>query len=186
MRPDGLNWTLNSDISAPKNAKSMLYSWWTPPTNWSGRRANAYESIRAGIRTNLFLQPHPDTSAYMDTFFMGLKPVSSPFLIKGRLSASALRGKDIFNGSNAACVTCHPGPLFTDMKFHNAGIEDKYDATTQWDTPSLVECWRTAPYGHLGSKLTVREMLDLPGMGAVSGKLTQEEMEDLIEFVLSL
>jgi hypothetical protein len=38
----------------------------------------------------------------------------------------------------------------------------------------------------MGDGLTVREMLDLPGMGAVSGKLTEEEVRQLVEFVLSL
>jgi YVTN family beta-propeller protein len=185
-RPDALSWILNTPLAAPKNTTSMLYSWWTPPTSWAGRRQNAYESIRAGIRSELFLEPNDTTATDMDTFFMAIKPVPSPSLVKGRLSASALRGKEIYNGGKAACAACHPGPLFTDMKLHNAGIADKYDANTQWDTPSLIECWRTAPYGHLGSKLTIKEMLDLPGMGAASGKLTQDELDDLVEFVSSL
>jgi sugar lactone lactonase YvrE len=185
-RADGLNWTLNSEICAPKNATSMIYSWWTPPTTWTGRRANASESIRAGIKSELFLQPDPVIAETMDTFFMSLKPVPSPHLFKGRFSVSALRGREVFYGGKAACVVCHPGPLFTDMKRHNAGIPDQYDGNTQWDTPTLIECWRTAPYGHLGSKLTIREMVEMPGMGGVGGKLSEGEISDLVEFVLSL
>jgi cytochrome c peroxidase len=185
-RPDGLNWTLNAEISAPKNTSSMLYSWWTPPNMWSGKRPNASEAIRAGMRSQLFLQPLPDTAALIDTFFMNIKPIPGARLVKGRLSASALRGRDVFCGGKAACVACHPGPLFTDKKSHAMGIADPYDPTVQWDTPTLVECWRTAPYGHLGSKLTIREMVEMPGMGGVAGKLTEGEIEDLVEFVLSL
>jgi YVTN family beta-propeller protein len=185
-RPDGLNWTLNAPSGAPKNSKGMVYSWWTPPTKWSGNRATGAEGIRASMSTELFLQPNLDTAADLDTFFMNLKPVSSPYLVKGRLSASALRGREVFCGSKAACVACHPGPLFTDTKKHNSGVLDPWDANTQWDTPSLVECWRSAPYGHIGSKLTVREMLDVQGMGGVSGKLTEGEIDDLVAFVLSL
>ncbi len=185
-RPDGLNWTLRNEYSAPKNSTSMVYSWWTPPTSWAGARANAHVSIRTGMNNELFMDPDTVAAESMDTFFMRLAPVPSPRLVKGRLSASALRGKTIYNGSKAGCASCHPGPLYTDKKFHNAGIPDPYDNNVNWDTPTLVECWRTAPYGHMGSKLTVRDILELSGMGAVSTKLTQDELNDLVEFVLSL
>ena len=185
-RTDGLNWTLRGPLVTPRNAKSMLLAHWTPPVNWAGTRPNSYESIIAGSSNELFLDPDYSIAYAIDTFFMALKPVPSPRLVKGRLSASALKGKEIYNGSKAACAACHPKPLYTDMKYHYAGIEDPYDATRDWDTPSLIECWRTAPYGHLGSKLTVKEMLDLSGMGAVTNKLTSDEINDLVEFVLSL
>jgi YVTN family beta-propeller protein len=185
-RPDGLNWTLRNEFAAPKNSTSMLNSWWTPPTAWAGFRQNAYESIRAGMLNELFLEPDLEIAGCMDTFFMKLTRVPSPFLEKGRLSSSAARGKNIFNGSKAGCIYCHPGPLFTDKKLHNAGILDTYDNNVNWDTPTLIECWRTAPYGHLGSMLTIRDVLGLSGMGAVTAKLTQEELSDLVEFVLSL
>jgi YVTN family beta-propeller protein len=185
-RTDGMNWTLRGPLVTPKNGKSMLYSWWTPPTNWNGSRVNAHESNYKGLTNELFMVPDSQIVEYLDTFLMKLKPVPSPHLVKGRLSASGLKGKEIYYGSKAACAACHPGPLYTDLKFHNGGIEDRYDASTDWDTPSLVECWRTAPYGHLGSKLTIKEILDLPNMGAVTSKLTSEEINDLVEFVLSL
>jgi cytochrome c peroxidase len=185
-RSDGIGWTLRGEYAAPKKSKSMLNSWWTPPTNWAGTRANAWESIRAGMNNELFLDPDMTIAAYMDTLLMKLKPVSSPYLVKGRLSASAARGREIFRGSKAACFACHSGPLYTDTKFHASIIPDQYDANAKWDTPSLVECWRTAPYGHLGSMSTIQEMLGLSGMGDVSAKLTQDELNDLAEFVLSL
>jgi YVTN family beta-propeller protein len=185
-RPDGLNWTLRNEFAAPKNSTSMLNSWWTPPTSWAGVRRDAHESIRSGMLNELFLEPDTIAADDMDTFFMKLTRVPSPFLEKGRLSSSAVRGKNIFNGSKAGCIYCHPGPLFTDKKFHNAGILDHYDNNVNWDTPTLIECWRTAPYGHLGSKMTIQDVLGLSGMGAVTAKLTQEELSDLVEFVLSL
>jgi YVTN family beta-propeller protein len=185
-RADGLNWTLRNMYVAPKNSTSMLYSWWTPPTSWSGGRTGAYESIRAGMNNELFLSPDTVAAPNMDTFFMKMRPVPSPYLVKGRLSASAQRGRELYKSSKAACMACHPGPLYTDLKLHNGGITDPYDNNTKWDTPTLVECWRTAPYGHLGSKLTIQDILALPGMGAVTSKLTQDELNDLVEFVLSL
>jgi YVTN family beta-propeller protein len=188
IRSDGLNWKLRGDLSAPIDAKTMLYSWWTPPTGWTGLRASAYESIRAGVSAALqLISDNIQEAVYIDTLLMKLKPVPSPHLAKGRLSAAALRGKKLFFGHPSLdCIKCHPAPLYADMKYHNSGIEDPYDASVNWDTPSLVECWRTAPYGHLGSKLTVKEMVSFSSMSNASSVLSQSELDDLVEFILSL
>jgi YVTN family beta-propeller protein len=186
-RPDALNWTLNSSVSAPKNVKSMLYSWWTPPTSWAGKRPRAGGpdgSIRMGISAELFIQPTEEVAVPMDTFFMNMKPVPSPFLIKGGLNAAAIRGKTIF--SKIGCSDCHPAPLYTDNSYHNAGVVDPFDANTQWDTPSLIEAWRTSPYGHLGSYDFISEIIKLRAHSISTTKLSQEELNDLIEFVSSL
>ncbi len=187
-RPDALNWILGGGaITAPKNVKSMCYSWWTPPTNWSGRRQDAQMSIQFGVELELFRTPTIDLTTPMDTLFMYLKPMPSPKLVKGRLSESAARGRALYyNKEKVDCITCHPGPVFTDKKLWNAGVPDDYDATIQWDTPYLAETWRTGPYGHLGSYWGVREILELKGHSNAYMKLSVKEMNDLVEYVLSL
>jgi hypothetical protein len=187
-RADGLNWTLRGDLATPIDAKSMVYSWWTPPTGWSGIRANAYESILTGLSAVLVLLPGSTIQAVLiDTLLMKLKPVPSPYLVKGKLSDAAARGKRLyFSHSTLDCRKCHPPQLYTDLKFHNSGIVDPYDASQNWDTPSLAECWRTAPYGHLGSMLTVKEIISFPSMSNASTVLTADELSDLVEFILSL
>jgi cytochrome c peroxidase len=187
-RPDALNWILGGGaIVAPKNAKNMLYAWWTPPTTWTGRRGHAQVSIVAGIELELFRQATSELAAPLDTLFMELKPMPSFKLEKGRLSAAAQRGKEIYYDQNRVdCIVCHPPPLFTDNKFWNTGVPDPFDANTQWVTPSLTECWRTGPYGHLGSYWGIREILELPGHSNASKKLTMEEIDDLVAYVESL
>ena len=187
-RPDALNWILGGGATpTPKNAKSMLYAWWTPPTTWTGRRGHCQTSIIAGIELELFRVATRDLAAPLDTFFMGMKPLASPKLVKGRLSPAAQRGKAIYyNPDKVDCIVCHPAPLFTDSLFWNTGVPDPFDANTQWVTPSLVEAWRTGPYGHLGSFWGIREILELPGHTNASKKLTMEEIDDLVEFVESL
>jgi Tol biopolymer transport system component len=185
-RTDGLNWTLNGEVQAPKNAKSMLYSWWTPPTSWAGRRNSAGESIRSGISNELFIQPDPGVASTLDTFFMSMKPVPSPFLKKGRLSPSAARGRTIFfSNSKVNCRKCHPEPLYTDLTKYNSGITDPYDGNTNWDTPSIIESWRAAPYDHLGSMDKMRDILRDKGHSN-AGELPEGDFNDLMEFVLSL
>ena len=187
FRPDALNWTLNSPNSTPKNVKSMLYSWWTPPTSWAGKRPAAGGtdgSIRSGIGAELFTEPTDEVALPLDTFLMRLVPVPSPYLVNGRLGAPAVRGEAIF--ARIGCGGCHPAPLYTDKKFHNAGVVDPYDANTQWDTPSLVEAWRTGPYGHLGSYDTISDIIKLRAHSLGATQLSDQELNDLIEFVSSL
>jgi YVTN family beta-propeller protein len=185
-RTDGFNWTLNTEIATPKNSKSMIYSWWTPPTSSTGKRAGAWESIRAAMQIKLFLQPDPLVAACLDTFFMSMKPVPSPHLVKGTLSETGKKGRELFmQNTKLDCKICHSGPLFTDMKFHNAGIRDPYDATTQWDTPSLIEAWRTGPYNHLGSCATIGDHIKDKGHSNAS-ELSQEDFNALVEYILSL
>ena len=56
-RSDAINWTLRGPLVTPRNSKSMVYSWWTPPMNWAGSRENAHESNVAGMANELFLDP---------------------------------------------------------------------------------------------------------------------------------
>ena len=91
----------------------------------------------------------------------------------------------LFESEKSQCSSCHVPPLFTDNKFHDAEIPDRYDANTQWVVPSLIEAWRTAPYNHLGS-MTLREMVGLPAMSNALVNLSAQEIDDLVAYVLSL
>jgi YVTN family beta-propeller protein len=189
-RPDALNWILNSlSAGTPKNVKSMLDTWWTPPTSWAGKRPSAggpSGSIRSGIAAELFTEPNEEVAVGLDTFLMRLKPLPSPYLAKGRLSTAAQTGRQIYYSGKVDCKICHSGRLFTDFKFHNAGIPDQFDANRDWDTPSLIEAWRTGPYGHLGSYTKIEDVLRVSGHSYDVSKLTSQEFSDLMQFLLSL
>ncbi len=61
--------------------------------------------------------------------------------------------------------------------------------TDRFDTPRLVEVWRTAPYLHDGHWLTVKELLTVGKHGLSREqleKLSERDIDDLVEFVLSL
>jgi YVTN family beta-propeller protein len=180
------NWTLNAPNSTPKNTPSMLYSWWTPPCSWAGKRKNANENIRSAIRSQLFMEPEETTAVCIDTFFMSLKPVPSPHLVKGEMSAAARRGKAIFTDTaKVNCATCHSGPLCTDNSFHDVGVPDPWDNNKDLNTPTLFETWRTAPYGHIGSFDKIEDMVKLP-THSNAGDLGESDFRDLVEYVLSL
>jgi YVTN family beta-propeller protein len=188
VRSDGLNWMLSNDVTTdPKNAKSMLYSWWTPRMGWAGKRAHASESIRLGFKNSLFAPTNYELSSYIDTFFMHIKPVPSPYLVKGRLSPAAEKGRKVFREDPLCdCISCHMGPLYTDMAFHPSGIP-KWNDSPNWDTPTIMETWRDGPYGHIGSFDKIEDIIGYEGHSMSLKKgLSEEKFSDLIQFVLSL
>jgi cytochrome c peroxidase len=80
------------------------------------------------------------------------------------LSDSAIRGLHLFR-TEARCINCHNGPLFSDEKFHNLGLTyygrdlqdlGRYEVTHKAEdvgrfrTPTLRDLPKTAPYMHNG------------------------------------
>ena len=58
-----------------------------------------------------------------------------------------------------------------------------------YDTPSLRGLYGSAPYFHGGSAVTLRDAVTRPTAGSehdVSGALTEEQIQDLIAFLLAL
>jgi YVTN family beta-propeller protein len=186
-RVDGLNWDLlNDGLGSFKNVRSLLLSHKTPPVMSLGVRDKAEDAVRAGFKFIQYAVVPEADSAAVDAYLKSLKPVPSPYLEGGRLSAAARRGKSVYG--KAGCIRCHPPPLLTDLRQHDVGTGIGALKGKPIDTPTLREVWRTAPYLHDGRAATMRDVLVTlnkgDGHGAVS-KLTPQELADLIVFVLS-
>jgi cytochrome c peroxidase len=104
------------------------------------------------------------------------------------LSRAARRGAKIFTKSN--CADCHPPGLFTDQQAYDVGTPAPHEkAGLQFDTPTLVELWRTAPYLHDGSAATVKEVITTRNPNDQHGQtqhLSPKEIDDLVAYLLSL
>ncbi|WP_372845706.1 Calx-beta domain-containing protein [Pontiella sp.] len=182
VRADGLNWDeLNDGFGNAKNVKSLLYAHYTAPTTWTGVRPNAETSVTAGLLFSHYVKFKGDENLYVDAFLKALQPVPSPYLVAGQLSEAAARGEAIFT---ARCTYCHSGPYLTDQSLHDVGTSTAYE-TRPFDTPSLLEVWRTAPYLHDGRAQTINDVLEVFSHGSTSG-LTDDEIADLVEYVNSL
>ena len=75
------------------------------------------------------------------------------------------------------------------MLMHNVGRRGKYDRRDTFDTPTLIECWRTAPYMHDGRYTTLKDLFTngKHGLrGGDVGELSEQQTRDLVEYVLSL
>lgn len=125
------------------------------------------------------------------------------------LSESAVRGWNIFQAIK--CNNCHDGALFTDLQYHNVGIgmdqkepdvgrfkvTNKPEDTGAFETPTLRDIARTAPYFHDGSAKTLEEAVDTMLAGGKPNdhldkknlqphKLDATMREDLLNFLKSL
>lgn len=189
-RVDGFNWDLLNDGTGNlKNTKSMLLSHETPPSMISGIRADAETAVRAGFTHILFKNADEKNACAVDEYLSSLRPVPSPYLVNGELSESAKRGQVLFESDRTGCAICHPAPHYTDLRLHRVGSQDVNDYIDAFDSPTLIEVWRTAPYMNTGGFHTVRELLLEGKHGARDGrldKLMPQEQDDLIEYVLSL
>lgn len=189
-RVDGLNWDLMNDgYGNPKNTKSMLLAHRTPPAMSEGVRESAEMAVRAGFRNIDFHECSEEDARAVDVYLKSLQAVPSPHLVHGALSPAAERGKRLFFSARVGCAECHPTLLFTDLKQHDVGSRAPTDHGDLFDTPSLVEAWRTAPYLHDGRYRTIQELLREGKHGlpdGAAGKLTEQELADLVEYVLSL
>jgi len=187
-RMDAVNWDLlNDGIGNPKSTKSLVLSAQRSPVMARGVRKSAEEAVRTGMRFIQFMNPDEDRAAAVYKYIKSLRPVPSPYLVNGRLSPSAARGKAVFE--KAACSACHSGPYYTDTKLHDVGTSDGIDKGQPFVTPTLCEVWRTAPYLFDGRAATLEEVFEKYNPGDVHGRssgLSPQDFNDLIEYIKSL
>ncbi|MDH3651442.1 MAG: cytochrome-c peroxidase [Saprospiraceae bacterium] len=124
-----------------------------------------------------------------------------------------LRGLNLFFTEKADCFHCHGNILFTDLTFHNIGLDsvstdyglENYSGRRRdrgkFKTPTLRNLLFTAPYMHDGRFSTLEEVVDFYSEGVERSPtidplmknvarggvhLTVREKKDLIAFLLTL
>ena len=130
------------------------------------------------------------------------------------LTASQIRGRDIFLSDEFKCFDCHFGPDFTGDEFRNVGLFDGKDLTDEgryaitgdsldlgkFKVPGLRNVGLTAPYMHNGMFETLEEVIDfysdpydfveqpinLDTLMIEPLNFTVEQKEDLVNFLHSL
>jgi DNA-binding beta-propeller fold protein YncE len=189
-RSDSINWDLlNDGIGNPKQSRSLIYTHKTLPVMITGIRESAEIAVTKGFSYIQFHQAAPEREAAVNAYLKSLKPTPSPYLKKnGDLTDAAIRGKAIFNGK-ASCVQCHTPPLYGDRSKHVLGLGSDNDRDSVFATPILVECWRTAPYMYDGRAVSMEEVVTVDNKNNSHGNtrnLTDQEIKDLVEYILSL
>ncbi len=193
-RSDALNWdNLNDGIGTPKQARTMLDTFKRGRVMATGIRPSAYAAVRAGLKYIMFNNTFPEEKfLQMDEYVRSLEPEPSPYLVNGKLSESAQRGKELFEGK-AGCASCHAGEIKgQDLQIYN--YTQSGNESRGLLVPPLREVWRTAPYLCDGSAATIMDVLTTCNPVDDNGKhkhgkvddLTEQELEDVVEYVLSL
>ena len=189
-RVDGLNWDLlNDGIGSPKNTRSMLWSHKTPPVMSEAVRADMETATAAGFRHIQFQEPPDKDVSDVCAYLRSLAVEPSPWLVDGKLSPMAIKGKAIFESKKAQCSACHPGPLYTDLHAYDVGTRVETDRTGEFDTPTLVEQWRSAPFLHHGRAATLKGVFTKFNPDDKHGQtshLSPEEIDALVEYLKSL
>jgi YVTN family beta-propeller protein len=189
-RIDGLRWDFLGDgIGNPKDTLSLVHLDKTEPMNRRATMESAHDCARGGLESTNMIVPTEQEVEDLFAYLTSLRPVPSPHLTPdGKLTAAAERGKALFEGK-ASCARCHPAPYFTDKKMHNVGVLSANEPDGRYDTPSLIEAYRTAPYLHDGRSLTLKDVLTVSNEKKQHGKtneLSDGEIDDLVAYLLSL
>jgi len=186
-RVDGLPWDfLRDDIGNGKDVISLVGIAETSPHNRRATRADPRECMRTGVIGSHLIVPEPSDVEDLLAYVTALEPEPNP--LAPQLAGAAKRGKRLFEGK-ANCAVCHPAPWYTDQMVHNVGVLTPREPDGKYDTPTLVEAYRTAPYFHDGRAATLRDVLTTHDSGDKHGNakdLTPAELDDLIAFLLSL
>jgi DNA-binding beta-propeller fold protein YncE len=189
-RVDGLRWDfLRDGIGNPKDTPSLIYMGETSPYNRLGTRKTPRICAETGLLSSHRIVPNKETVEDLLAYMLSLRPDPSPHLTaEGKLSEAALRGKDLFEGK-ADCAGCHAEPYFTDKEMYNVGVLSHNEPKGYYDTPSLIESHRTAPYLHDGRALTLKDVLTTHNEESQHGSahlLSNEEIDDLVAYLISL
>jgi YVTN family beta-propeller protein len=208
---DGRTWLLQFTGEVPpgampvikRNTTSLLGMIETYPLRWSAEWDESADSefsvrfeqfgtglIHNGDMNPTLGEPNQGRSYDLDCLATYIDSLAIPFR-KHALIPAEQRGKAIFESPITQCAQCHPAPLYTDLKVHDVGTAD---GEGEWfgpliDTPTLRFLYDSAPYLHNGSAVTLHEVLTTANRGDKHGKtshLTEQEMEDLIAFLLAL
>lgn len=207
---DGRTWQNPEGL---RDTPSLAAMAWTHPLHWSADR-DEVQDFEHTIRGNLMqgqglirgkMQPElgkPNKglsreldalAAYSNTHKVPLSPHA-----KAGLSEAAQRGRDLFLSKQTNCASCHSGPYYTDstpgekILRHDVGTghdDPSEKMGPQYDTPTLLGIYRTAPYLHHGKAATLVDVLTTQNRNDRHGKtshLSRQEISDLVEFLKAL
>lgn len=159
----------------------------TGPWTWHGWQTSLEDSTVESLTKSMQGdRPRPEDVKALVAYLRTLDYPRNP---NDPSSEAAQRGKAVFYSSKAACASCHSGPELTDGKIHYVGLEEPGDVYKGHNPPSLLGLYDKDPYLHDGRSATLEDALktwhnpkDVTGLG----ELTDQEFEDLVEYLKTL
>lgn len=127
---------------------------------------------------------------------------------KNIVNENELRGRELFFSERTQCASCHSGVFYTDMDYHNIGLQEDYadvgkarathrdEDMGRFKTPTLRNIQLTGPYMHDGSVSSLEEVVGFYNSGGRVHRnkdarmhpldLTPQEQSDLVAFMTTL
>ena len=186
----------------PRNTPALFGVGRTLPLHWSGdldelqdveltiRNIQAGAGLVEGEAFDSLGAPHSGLSEELDalaSFMASLEVPASPYAVP---PDEFQRGENVF--TQQGCATCHTPPLYTDRQLHDVSIGDpqlernSHGRGIQFDTPSLLGLWATAPYFHDGSAATLADVFRIGNEHNVADRISETELRQLLSFLLAL
>ena len=177
---DGLTWDLLVDGNV--NTLAFRNVAGTNPFLWGGLLPTLFDFSREVLKlvgADATGQQMEDLTRYMQSVTAPPNPYALP---GGRLSESALLGKDLFF-DKAGCGGCHSGPLYTSQTVERGKTPDLLT-----DVPALIGVYDSRPYGREGQWQTLEDMVDYAvdftrERGISDADLTDDERDALLQYV---
>ena len=119
---------------------------------------------------------HYDLSGYKIHYDNSWEKLEKELLLNPHLTSRYSDINKIFKELNI-------GEYYTDMKMYRIGEDVEFE--NGWDTPTLRECWRTAPYLFNGRAATMMDVFEVHRHG-IDKKVSRKDLEALSEYVNSL
>ncbi len=163
----------------------------TRPWTWHGWQTDLRNAMRKSFTSTMQGRGISDEDARaFEAFLESLELPSNPHLhADGSLTASATRGKMVFESRQAGCADCHNGEYFSDGEIHDVGLGSDEDFYDGFNTPSLVGVYRKVRFLHDGRARSLEAVLTkehAPEKVAGEAALTPSQLSDLVEYLNSL
>ena len=201
---DGITYDIEPDGIGvdPVDNRTLRGIYDTAPFKWSG--LNKTLQRQCGPRLAVFftrISPFsPDELAALERYITTIpRPPNRHRALGAPLTEAQRAGKVVFERTyandgrrleaNERCVSCHPGPLYTDREKHDVGTRGELDSKGELDTPHLTNIYDSAPYLHDGKSISLEEIWTVFNpydQHGVTNDLTKDELNHLIEYLKTL
>ena len=197
---DGRTWLGFPD--GPRNTPSLLGVSRTLPIHWSGdldelqdvevtiREIQVGNGLINGEVHDTLGLAHAGMSYQLDALASYLAILEFPISPQPVDGIDLNLGRQMF--TSLGCERCHVPPIFTDLELHEVGTGDRlleknrHGHGTNFDTPTLIGVWMTAPYFHDGSAQTLEEVFRTGTVHNVFEQLSVDELGLLIDYLKAL
>jgi hypothetical protein len=177
-RDDGHVWILDGDKRRTPSLRGTIAG--TAPYHWPGDEPNL--NVLVNDVYTVRMDGAPLSTAQMSAITGWVQNVAAPPAPSWVDTASAARGKALFESAATGCVTCHSGTKFTNNLTLDVGTGGAFQV------PPLVGVgWRT-PLMHDGCATTLADRFGAcatPQHGS-TGTLSQQDVSDLVAYLETL